>query len=184
MYSKAKLAMALFIASEASFFALLIVAYVFYHGQPQNGPNAADSLDIPTTTFYSLCLFSSSATLWLSERNLRRGQYDRVIAWLVATIGLGAIFLYGQGREYLRLFHNDVTISRNLFGTTFFTLTGFHGLHVLVGLCALAVVAGLVLRGLVRERQAEAVEAVGMYWHFVDAVWVVIFGIVYLGSLV
>jgi heme/copper-type cytochrome/quinol oxidase subunit 3 len=183
MLSRGKLAMALFIVSEANFFALLIIAYAYYHALDSGGANGAGALDVVTTLRYSLCLFASSATLWVAERNLRRQEYRGLIYWLLATIALGAIFLYGQGREYARLFSSGITISRNLFGTTFFTLTGFHGLHVFLGLSALATLFWYAVRGRLRQHQTEAVEAVGLYWHFVDAVWVVIFGVVYLGSL-
>jgi heme/copper-type cytochrome/quinol oxidase subunit 3 len=183
MLSKSKLAMVLFIVSEANFFALLLMAYAYYHALDPGGANGAGALDVVTTGLYSVCLFSSSATLWAADRRLRRQEYRGGIRWLLATIALGAIFLYGQGREYARLLRSGVTVSRNLFGTTFFTLTGFHGLHVFLGLCALATLAGLALRSGIRERQTQAVEAVGLYWHFVDAVWVVIFGVVYLGSV-
>ena len=106
-----------------------------------------------------------------------------MFAWLLATVGLGAVFLCGQGREYAQLLREHVTISRNLFGTTFFTLTGFHGLHVLIGLVALAILLGLALAGGFKDPRAPGVGAVGLYWHFVDAVWIVIFAVVYPGAL-
>jgi heme/copper-type cytochrome/quinol oxidase subunit 3 len=137
--NKSKLAMILLIIGEANFFALLVIAYIYYHALD---PAGASALSIPTTFVYSICLFSSSATFWAGERSLQRQDYRRLILWLLATIALGATFLFGQGREYARLFASGVTISRSLFGTTFFTLTGFHGLHVFLGLCALATLAG------------------------------------------
>ena len=97
------------------------------------------------------------------------------------TILLGAIFLFGQGMEWSALIKKNVTISSGLFGTTFFTLTGFHGFHVFVGLIMLSVLLGLALAGDFRNQQSSAVETVSLYWHFVDAVWIVIFSIVYLG---
>ncbi len=183
MLSRGKLAMILFIVSEANFFALLVIAYVYYHAMDSSGSTGAGALDVVTTGLYSICLFASSATLWAADLSLRRKQYQNLSLWLLATIALGAIFLFGQGREYARLFASGITISRDLFGTTLVTLTGFHGLHVFLGLCGLTTLAGLALRGRIREREAQAVEAVGLYWHFVDAVWVVIFGVVYLGSV-
>ncbi|MGH7865363.1 MAG: cytochrome c oxidase subunit 3, partial [Candidatus Binataceae bacterium] len=99
-----------------------------------------------------------------------------------ATILLGFIFIVGQGEEWAGLVRNGVTVSRNLFGTTFFTLTGFHGLHVIIGLIALAALAGIVMAGKLRGRVKEPLEAIGIYWHFVDAVWIVIFSIIYLGA--
>lgn len=177
--SKTRLGMILFIVSEAVFFLLLILAYVSYHREQGNGPTAASSLDPIKTGIFSLFLFSSSATMDFAVRGLRARAWGRLQAGLAATILLGAVFLIGQGREYAALLQKDVVISRDLFGTTFFTLTGFHGLHVLVGLVMIAIVLGLVRRRR-REARAGGLEAVAVYWHFVDAVWVVIFGVVYL----
>jgi heme/copper-type cytochrome/quinol oxidase subunit 3 len=177
---KNKLAMLLFIANEAVFFLLLILAYVAFHRQAGTGPTAASSLDLGTTGFFTVCLLSSSFTMWRAEVNQRRGQRSGVRWWLAATIVLGATFLLGQGREYAGLIQRNVTISRDLFGTTFFTLTGFHGLHVLLGLIMLVVLFGLATFGAAGEPRHGAVNAISVYWHFVDAVWVVIFSIVYL----
>jgi heme/copper-type cytochrome/quinol oxidase subunit 3 len=99
---------------------------------------------------------------------------------LLTTFALGAVFLVGQGLEYAALLRSDVTISRDLFGTTFFTLTGFHGLHVFIGLLMISLLTGITLRGRRGQPRPGAVEAVSIYWHFVDAVWVVIFSVVYL----
>ena len=103
---------------------------------------------------------------------------------LFATVLLGAIFLYGQGREYQRLISQNVTISRNLFGSTFFTLTGFHGLHVFMGLVAITILFGLALAGTFKKPHSVAIEAISLYWHFVDVVWIVIFATVYLWARV
>jgi heme/copper-type cytochrome/quinol oxidase subunit 3 len=116
----------------------------------------------------------------MAARAYRRDHRGRLAAWLGVTIALGAVFLVGQGTEYAALLHEDVTISRNLFGTTFFTLTGFHGLHVLIGLVLLFVLQGLTRFGGEHQPRAGAMEAASIYWHFVDGVWVVIFAIVYL----
>jgi heme/copper-type cytochrome/quinol oxidase subunit 3 len=180
--AKSKLGVGLFILSEANFFLLLIVAYVYYHAYPGQGPSARSSLAIWRTGIYSILLFSSSATMAFAGRSYRAEQRHAVVGWLGATILLGAIFLLGQAREYIGLYQSGVVVNRNLFATTFFTLTGFHGLHVFIGLVALAIVTGLAAAGRFGpgERHAEAFEAVGMYWHFVDAVWVVVFSVVYL----
>ncbi len=178
--SRSKLAAGLFILSEANLFLILIIAYVYYHAIPAGGPSAANSLDPWRTGAFSICLFASSATMWLADRSLGRDSRGAHRFWLAITILLGAVFLYGQGNEYARLINSGVTWSRNLFGTTFFTLTGFHGLHVFGGLCALAIVASISLAPEMTERRREAFSAVGMYWHFVDGVWVAIFAIVYL----
>ncbi len=178
--SRSKLAASLFILSEANFFLILIIAYAYYHALPAGGPSAANSLDPWRTGEFSLALFASSATMWMADRSLRGGRRGGHLFWLALTILLGAIFLFGQGSEYARLIGSGVTWSRNLFGTTFFTLTGFHGLHVFGGLCALAIVLSVSLSHEMTERRREAFAAIGMYWHFVDGVWVAIFAIVYL----
>jgi heme/copper-type cytochrome/quinol oxidase subunit 3 len=177
---KTRLGMVMFILSEGVFFLLLVLAYVTYHRQHGNGPTAADTLNLAKTGVFSLFLFASSATVALAARAYRHRQRGRLAAWLATTIVLGTVFLVGQGMEYAALLHADVTISRNLFGTTFFTLTGFHGLHVVTGLVLLAVMLGLARFGGAREPRAGAMEALSVYWHFVDGVWVVIFAVVYL----
>jgi heme/copper-type cytochrome/quinol oxidase subunit 3 len=181
--SKTRLAMLLFVASESIFFILLILAYVFYHHKAANGAEAAHFLDTLRTGIFSLFLFTSSATAWRAAVSLRHGSRRGARAWLAATVVLGAVFLAGQGTEYADLIRRNVTISRDLFGTTFFTLTGFHGLHVLLGLVMLTLLAGLASERSVTLLEHGALEAVSIYWHFVDAVWVVIFAVVYLWSV-
>jgi cytochrome c oxidase subunit I len=168
-----------FIASETGFFGVLILAYLYYHATPQPGPAARD-LDLLKTGLFSLCLFASSFTLWRSERNLERGNHRAMRGWLAATILLGGVFLAGQGLEYGTLFRSGARLGSNLFTTTFFTLTGFHGLHVGVGLLALLLVLGLALAGDFQRGHSPALKVVGLYWHFVDAVWLVVFSAVYL----
>ncbi len=173
---------ALFIAQELTFFVFLILAYVLLHNKVAPGqPTAADSLDRAKAGVFTLFLLASSGTLWLSERALRAERWRAFTGWLVVSIVLGGVFLTGQGMEYAHLFSGNVTISRNLFGTAFFTLTGVHGLHVLIGLVSLLALAVLALLGGRRRPSARAVEAVGLYWHFVDVVWIFIFSLVYLG---
>ncbi len=180
--NKIRLAMLLFVASEAVFFILLIIAYVTYHATSPSGADAARYLDVPRTALFTACLIGSSFTMWLAGLNFRAGRRRPALAWLLATIALGAIFLTGQGSEYLALLGKNVTISRDLFGTTFFTLTGFHGLHVLVGLIMLGTFFGLELkRGVTGP--SSALESVSIYWHFVDVVWMIIFPVVYLWVL-
>lgn len=179
-----KLGMLLFVLSEAVFFLLLLSAYVFFHRRGDAGPSAARSLDVLRTGLFSCALFASSATLWRAGLSLRQRRPAAASAWLLATLLLGATFLVGQAAEYLHLLRAQVTISRNLFGTTFFTLTGFHGAHVLVGLVMLAILLGLGLAGRGREPTAPATEVVAIYWHFVDVVWVVIFAVVYLWGVI
>jgi cytochrome c oxidase subunit 1/cytochrome c oxidase subunit I+III len=168
-----------FIISEAGFFGVLILAYLFFNASPQAGPSAHD-LDLRKTGFFSLCLFVSSFTIWRSEVSQRKGNHRGMSAWLAATILLGGIFIVGQGMEYWGLLKSGVTISSNLFATTFFTLTGFHGLHVLVGLIVLLIVLGLALGGAFKKGHSPALEAAGYYWHFVDVVWVFVLTVVYI----
>lgn len=172
--------MLLFIVSEANFFLLLVCAYVFYHRSGGQGPTAAGSLDVVRTGIFSVALFGSSATVWRAGEARLKGRRGGLRLWLLATIALGAVFLIGQGTEYADLLRDHVTISRNLFGTTFFTLTGFHGLHVFVGLVMLTILFAMSFLGDAREPAVPALEGISLYWHFVDAVWVVIFAVVYL----
>lgn len=178
-----RLGMVCFIASEATFFIFLILAYVYYHIVANNDPSAANVLDPVKTGIYSLFLLSSSVTIWLAGRSLARRNRTGLILGLVGTVVLGGIFLFGQGQEYLHLLNDNVTVSRNLFGTTFFTLTGFHGLHVFAGLVAITILTILALLGDFQGPHSSAIEAISLYWHFVDVVWVVIFSIVYIWAI-
>ena len=167
------LGVAIFIASESIFFLAIVLAYVAY--REAGLATAKATLDIGRTAVFSVALFGSSATMALATRR-------ESARWLGATIVLGLVFVVGQGSEYARLLGEGIGPGSALFGTTFFTLTGLHGLHVLAGLAAL-----LALLGAGRRRReavgAVAWEAIGMYWHFVDAVWVVVFSVVYVGTL-
>lgn len=184
MMAKNKLGMLLFISSEAFFFALLILAYASFRSVPQEGPTAATSLDPLTTGFFSLFLLASSFTIWRASKNQAGKHSRRALIWLAATILLGAVFLIGQGLEWSQLLHAGASVSRNLFGTTFFTLTGLHGLHVAIGLLALGILLVLAWAGRSYSSNSSAVEVLSIYWHFVDVVWVVIFAVVYLWILV
>ena len=179
MMDRNKMAMAFFIASESIFFIMLVAAFIYFHIGPQKGPGATELLSPFKTGFYSVCLFSSSYTVWRAGLNLESNR-RRSALWLALTIALGVTFLVGQGREYSDLIHRNVTISRDLFGTTFFTLTGFHGLHVALGLVMLTILLGFSVFGRPDEPRANAMETISLYWHFVDAVWVIIFSVVYL----
>jgi cytochrome c oxidase subunit I len=173
-----------FISSEAVFFICLILTYIDYRNRSASGPAPGD-LDVGRTVLFSFALFASSGTIYMAERHLDRGSIAGFRRWLLATIGLGAIFLAGQIYEYRTLYHEGIKIHDNLFTSAFFTLTGFHGLHVLIGLIALSAVAFLTFRGAISDDQDHhgGVQAVATYWHFVDAVWVVILSIVYLWTL-
>src|SRR2546428_7499952 len=170
---RALLGVVIFIASESVFFLAIVLAYVAY--RDAGLATAKANLDVARTAIFSVALFSSSATMAIAARRASR-------SWLVATIALGTMFLVGQGSEYARLLASGIGPGRELFGTTFFTLTGLHGVHVLGGLIALSALLAAHSRRPSALRPL-AFEAVGLYWHFVDAVWVVVFSVVYLGTL-
>jgi cytochrome c oxidase subunit I+III len=175
----------LFISSEVVFFGSLIADFVVYRTRSPSGPGPHDLVElIPRTALFSVALFASSGTTMLAEWRLGRGDHSGFRTWLLATILLGATFLFGQATEYLNMMAEGITIGRNLFTSAFFTLTGFHGFHVAVGVVCLAVVGWLAIAGdLGRGRGHAAVESVAYYWHFVDGIWVVIFSLVYLWAL-
>jgi heme/copper-type cytochrome/quinol oxidase subunit 3 len=179
-----KVGVGVFIVSEIGFFGVLLIAYIYFHLLPSSGPSAANSLSPLRTLGFSICLFLSSATIHMAGRSLRQGKINAVKRWLGLTVILGAAFLAGQSLEYHGLLLRGVQLSTNLFGATFFTLTGFHGLHVLVGLCVLGTLLGVAVSGHLEEIKPAGFEAATMYWHFVDGVWVVIFSVVYLWPLV
>ena len=162
---------------------LLIFAYLYYNCTPEVGPAAANSLDARKTLVFTCCLLASSFTIWRSEMAFKNRRHGPMVWWLAATIILGIVFILGQGNEYWGLFQQGITVHTNLFATTFFTLTGFHGLHVCVGLVALLVVLLLMALGDFKNFRSHALRAVSLYWHFVDGVWVVVFSIIYLKLL-
>lgn len=179
--SAAQWGMVAFLVSEVAFFSTLIVAYVTYMGQDQVGPTPAKVLHLPLVIFTTICLLSSSGTIQLAEAALRRGKQAAFCMWWATTIGLGVVFLLGTAYEWREMIeHHHLTISRNLFGTTFYTLVGFHGLHVTGGVIAMLIVLFLGLRREVTNANHTGVELVAWYWHFVDVVWVVVFTVVYL----
>jgi cytochrome c oxidase subunit 3/cytochrome o ubiquinol oxidase subunit 3 len=170
--------MACLIVAESAIFTIFVVAYLFYAGKSLSGPTPAEVLQPPI--FYSVCLLSSSLSIHLAARSLRRQQPTRFLALWALTIALGGLFLYGTGREWHNLIYNHgLTISTNLFGTTYYSLVGLHAFHVTVGLLALLIVLLFGLMGRVGVEQSERVEVLSLYWHFVDSVWVVVFLVVY-----
>lgn len=181
LQKKTLLATLIFVSSEAIFFACLIAAYVYYATSSPLGPNAQKVLDPLKTGFYTACLLSSSLTVFLAER-AQRNRKPGLSRWLAATMGLGAIFLYGEMHEYHKLLNENVTISRNLFGSTYYTLTGFHALHVTMGLILLGIMLVISLKKKMFKPQQSALECISYYWHFVDVVWVAVFSVVYLWS--
>jgi cytochrome c oxidase subunit 3/cytochrome o ubiquinol oxidase subunit 3 len=176
--ARGRVGMLCLIAAEAAIFTIFVVAYLFYLGKSLTGPTPRDVLSVPI--FYTICLLSSSLTIHMAVRALRRGNVRSFGAWWFATIALGAAFMYGTATEWQRLIYQDrLTISTNLFGTTYYSLVGLHGFHVVVGLLSLSLVMAFALSGNLRQEHAERVDVLSLYWHFVDAVWVVVFTVVY-----
>ena len=176
---RGKVGMLSFIAAEAAIFTIFVVAYLFYLGKSQSGPAPRDVLEVPI--FYTVCLLSSSVTVHLAAKRLARdGRLTFLVLWLL-TIVLGGLFMYGTAQEWHRLiYEHGLTISTNLFGTTYYSLVGLHAFHVTVGLLMLAIVLGLGIAGRVRAAHSARVDVLSLYWHFVDAVWVVVFTVVYI----
>ena len=166
-----------FIIAESAIFTIFVVAYLFYLGKSLTGPTPRDVLEAPI--FYTLCLLSSSVTIHLAQRRLERNDTRAFLALWLMTIALGVTFMFGTALEWRRLiYEHGLTISTNLFGTTYYALVGLHASHVTLGLVMLVAVAGLSMAADIR-RHARRVAALSLYWHFVDAVWVVVFTVVY-----
>src|SRR5271170_3138298 len=176
--SRGRLGMYCLITAEAAIFTIFVVAYLFYMGKSLSGPTPQQVLHVPV--FFSICLLSSSVTIHLAVRSLRKAKLVGFMFWWFLTLILGAIFLAGTAVEWWHLIYDEgLTIETNLFGTTYYSLVGLHAFHVTVGLLALATVSVLAILGYLREDHAERAEVLSMYWHFVDAVWVVVFIVVY-----
>jgi cytochrome c oxidase subunit 3 len=175
--------MAGFLLSEVAFFSTLIVTYVTFMGQDTVGPTPAEALSLPLVIGTTICLVSSSVVIHAAERALARGKQRAFCLLWAATILLGIAFLLGTAYEWRALIvEHHLTISRNLFGTTYYTLVGFHGLHVTAGVIAMLIVLRLALRREVTDKNSTGVELVAWYWHFVDAVWIVVFLVVYVAG--
>jgi cytochrome c oxidase subunit 3/cytochrome o ubiquinol oxidase subunit 3 len=166
------------IAAESAMFSIFVVAYLYYAGKSLGGPTPNDVLRTPI--FGSVCLFSSSITILVAERAIDQGDLRGFRRWLLLTLALGAVFIAGTAREWVRLIDVEgLRISTNLFGTTFYSLVGLHALHVVIGLTGLSIIMTFALLGLVRREHAARVRVFGMYWHFVDAIWAVVLPVVY-----
>src|ERR1700741_5202939 len=175
---RGKVAMAGLIIAESAIFTIFVVAYLFYLGKSTAGPKPSEVLETPI--FYTICLLSSSLTIHLAAKCLARGIGFAFLGFWLLTIALGGLFLYGTAMEWHRLiYEHGLTISTNLFGTTYYSLVGLHGFHVTAGLVMLLTVAVLGLCGRVGVKQSGHIEVLSMYWHFVDAVCVVVFTVVY-----
>lgn len=175
---RGKVAMAGLIIAESAIFTIFVVAYLFYVGKSVTGPTPREVLETPI--FYTVCLLSSSLTIHLAAKFLERGIAFAFLAFWLLTIVLGGLFLFGTAMEWHRLiYEHGLTISTNLFGTTYYSLVGLHAFHVTVGLAMLLTVAIFALAGRVSMKESRRVEVLAMYWHFVDSVWIVVFTVVY-----
>jgi heme/copper-type cytochrome/quinol oxidase subunit 3 len=175
-----KLAFWTFLGSECLLFGTLIATYLVYEGRSVSGPTPAEILDIPLTSISTFDLLMSSLAMVLALAAVARGDKVWARVWLATTAILGLVFLGFQAYEFTTFVHEGLTITTNLFGSTFFTLTGCHGLHVLVGVIWLSTLLILSFRNKLGPEKAMNVEIAGLYWHFVDVVWIVIFTVVYL----
>jgi heme/copper-type cytochrome/quinol oxidase subunit 3 len=142
-------------------------------------PHEVQALDIKKTGIFTIILIASSFTFLVADHQFKKGNINRLKIWLAITILFGVIFLCGQGREYWRLIHEHITLSSSVFGTSFYALTGFHGFHVFVGLIILSIMLILAFLGDFNKPSSNLISVAGIYWHFVDIVWIVVFTVVY-----
>jgi cytochrome c oxidase subunit III len=169
-----------FLFSEVAFFSTLIVTYVIFLGKDASGPTPA-VLSLRLVVGTTICLLASSGTIHMAERSLHAGSRSGFFLWWSATIALGVLFLLGTAYEWTTLITRDgLTIGRNLFGTTYYTLVGFHALHVTAGVVVMSIILGLAAGRQFTGNRPVAVQMASWYWHFVDGVWVVVFTVVYL----
>jgi cytochrome c oxidase subunit III len=176
--SKGMVGMTCLIIAESAIFLIFVVAYLYYIGKSLSGPTPKQVLELPIVA--TICLLSSSFTAHAAVSALRKSRVSACAAWLGATILLGAIFLVYTGKEWYELiYHDGLTIRTNLFGTTFYSLVGLHATHVVVGLIMLTIALIAGLRKALNVHHAERLDVLSIYWHFVDAVWVVVFTVVY-----
>ena len=176
---RGKVAMASLIIAESAIFTIFVVAYLFYVGKSLTGPTPKEVLETPI--FFTICLLSSSITIHFAGKSFERNHRSAFLALWLLTILLGGLFLFGTGQEWHRLIYvHGLTISTNLFGTTYYSLVGLHAFHVTVGLIMLTLVAIFALAGRLSKEHSRRIDVLSMYWHFVDAVWVVVFTVVYL----
>jgi heme/copper-type cytochrome/quinol oxidase subunit 3 len=178
--SNPKLGMWAFLGSECLLFGALISTFILFRNRPVTGLRPQDIYDIPFTSVSSFVLLMSSLTMVLALAAIQRGEEAKLRVWLMATALLGMTFITGQVYEFTRFVQEGMTIKTNVLASSFFTLTGFHGAHVTGGILMLLSLYGMSLDGRLPPSRSEAVELVGLYWHFVDVVWIVIFTVVYL----
>ena len=175
-----KLGMWAFLGSECLLFGALISTYLIYRGKSVTGPLPKDVYDIPYTSVSSFVLLMSSLTMVLALAAIQRGDHRRLRIWLLATALFGATFIGGQVYEFTQFYREGLHLGTNMFGTTFFVLTGLHGAHVTIGIVWLLLVWSRSMQGRLPSEKSEAVEIAGLYWHFVDIVWIFIFTAIYL----
>jgi cytochrome c oxidase subunit 3 len=176
--SRGIVGMTCLIIAEAAIFIIFVVAYVFYLGKSLTGPTPHDVLKLPIIS--TICLLSSSLTVHFAVSALHQGKRGLCSVWLAVTVLLGSIFLGSTAYEWYDLiYHEGLTIQTNLFGTTFYSLVGLHASHVIVGLLMLTLALIFSLLGNLEQRHTGRLEVLSIYWHFVDAVWVVVFSVVY-----
>ncbi len=175
---RGKVGMACLILAESAIFTIFVVAYLYYLGKSLSGPTPREVLETPI--FYTICLLSSTLTIHIAGKLLESGRRVAFLGLWLLTLILGALFLYGTGQEWHRLiYERGLTISTNLFGTTYYSLVGLHAFHVTAGLIMLTIVLLFGLAGRVGQEQSARIDVLSLYWHFVDAVWVVVFTVVY-----
>ena len=176
---RGRVAMACLIIAESAIFTIFVVAYLFYLGKSLSGPIPGEVLEAPI--FFTICLLSSSLSVHFAGTCLERGNRKGFLILWGLTILLGSLFLFGTAQEWHRLiYRHGLTISTNLFGTTYYSLVGLHAFHVTAGLIMLLIVFVFGLAGRVGSEQSHRIDVLSLYWHFVDAVWVVVFTVVYL----
>ena len=175
-----KLGMWIFLSSECLFFGSFIATYLLYRGRSTKGPTPKDVYNIPFTSVTSFILLMSSLTMVLALAAIQRGDHRRFRVWLLATALFGLTFISGQIYEFTEFYREGLSLSTSTFGSSFFVLTGIHGAHVTVGIIWLLSLWGLSMQGQIEVQHSERVEIAGLYWHFVDVVWIVIFTVVYL----
>ena len=177
--SRGYVAMSSLIVAETAIFTIFVTAYLYYLGRDVAGPTPREVLELPI--FATICLLSSSFFIVLAEHAIGHGRMAAFKLWWSVTIVLGVIFLIGTGLEWQKLIvHDHLTIATNLFGTTFYSLVGLHASHVIIGLLMLLITLIFALTGRLNASHAERVKVLALYWHFVDAVWVVVFTVVYI----
>jgi len=178
--SNSKLGMWVFLSSECLFFGAFISTYLLYRGRSTDGPTPSDVYNIPFTSVTSFILLMSSLSMVLALAAIQRADHRRFRIWIGATALFGLVFIAGQIYEFTEFYREGLALKTNVFGSSFFVLTGLHGAHVTAGIIWLLTLWGMSMQGRLHVQDSEKVEIAGLYWHFVDVVWIVIFTVIYL----